>query len=760
MRELYNVEFNKNFNNLTDLEEGLRIVLVLNGMMKVINGDSVTNYQKGEVFLINHRASCRFSTHKNTLYLSIHLTESYLKQYMNDYKDKAFILNKNTLQEVIYQQIVNAVAKIGIVYIRKGEFYRLYIEQQLIDLVFIMMRYLPTTNIQAQMPLVADDRLAYICEYIDKHYTESIKLTEMADMVGLSDAYLSKLFKQKKGVGFNQYVNHVRLEQCKNDLIYTNEPITQIAYKNGFSNSNALLKYFKAETTYTPSNYRLKFQMKEQHIKVNDCPTTTTYQSYLYYLSLLIDQNIGDIVQSPDAQKVIDITLQNDGKSISHYQHVIQVGYLETILTHRVRRQLIEVKTMLGLDHILIKDPIQQGRINHSEIESDEMIPNIHPYMQVDESINFLIKHQIGLGIELTPPRSTINFTQYYQELTYLLEHIFNGLPNNNLLKFVVYIDCKQDSIFNQLVALFKYYFTNVEIVLNVDIGKLEAPHKAKRILERSDRIVDRIAFSANQNDMIDFQSIESQQYELAKRHIYEQFNKVVETLELQQSSISFILLNWNTLTGDTHLTNGEYFRAGIIFEQLIEMNDRIQMIGYWLNYELHEQFKLKDSSAQLTGIELYHQFDGKRPAFFTSAFYRKLFDQVLYQSENCMVVGSTDHFQIVMWDAEHYNPYYILNHHAQYLNHKEYQINIINAHPGTYKIKHMTLDKNNGALYTVWQHYNTRYGMDEETIAYVNRISYPKMDISEVKVNDTITYHLKLLTNAIQIIEFKKYLC
>ena len=49
---------------------------------------------------------------------------------------------------------------------------------------------------------------------------------------------------------------------------------------------------------------------------------------------------------------------------------------------------------------------------------------------------------------------------------------------------------------------------------------------------------------------------------------------------------------------------------------------------------------------------------------------------------------------------------------------------------------------------------------MDEETIAYVNRISYPKMDISEVKVNDTITYHLKLLTNAIQIIEFKKYLC
>lgn len=759
MRELYNVEFNKHLDELTGLEEGLRIVLVLKDVIKVIKQDAEATYQKGEVFLINQRETCRFLTNKDTLYLSIHLPESYLKQYISDYKDKAFILNKNTLQEVIYQQIVNALAKIGIVYIRKGEFYRLYIEQQLIDLIFILMRYLPTTHIQSQMSLVSDERLSYICDYIDKHYTESIKLTEMADMVGLSDTYLSKLFKQKKGIGFNQYVNHIRLEQCKNDLIDTNESITQIAYKHGFSNSNALLKYFKAETTYTPSNYRLKFQTKEKAIQTEDSPNIATYQSYLYYLSLLIDQNIGDIVQSPDAQKVIDIALQNSGKSITHYQHVIQVGYLETLLTQRVRRQLIEVNTMLGLDHILIKDPISQGRINHLEIESDEMIPNIHPYMQVDESINFLIKHQIGLGIELTPPRSATNFNNYYRELTYLLEHIFNGLPNSNLLKFVVYLDCNEYSRFNQLVDIFKYYFSNVDIVMNVDINNLEAPHIAKRILAQSENIVDCIAFSANQNDMIDFQSIESQQYELAKRHIYEQFNKVVESLDLHERPISFILLNWNTLTGDTHLTNGEYFRAGIIFEQLIEMNDRIKMIGYWLNYELHQQFKLKDFNTQLTGIELYHQFDGKRPAFFTSAFYRKLFKQVLYQSENCMVVGSKEHFQIVMWDAEHYNPYYILNHHSQYLNHKEYQVNIINALPGTYKIKHMTLDKNNGALYTVWQHYNTRYGMDEETIDYVNRMSYPKMDISEVDVKDSITYHLKLLTNAIQIIEFKKYL-
>ena len=43
---------------------------------------------------------------------------------------------------------------------------------------------------------------------------------------------------------------------------------------------------------------------------------------------------------------------------------------------------------------------------------------------------------------------------------------------------------------------------------------------------------------------------------------------------------------------------------------------------------------------------------------------------------------------------------------------------------------------------------------MDQETIDYVNRISYPKLDIAEVEVEETLTYHLKVMTNSIHIIE------
>ena len=42
-----------------------------------------------------------------------------------------------------------------------------------------------------------------------------------------------------------------------------------------------------------------------------------------------------------------------------------------------------------------------------------------------------------------------------------------------------------------------------------------------------------------------------------------------------KQKDMPLMLLNWNTLTGNSNLTNGEYFRAGIIFKQLLDINEK-----------------------------------------------------------------------------------------------------------------------------------------------------------------------------------------
>ena len=78
---------------------------------------------------------------------------------------------------------------------------------------------------------------------------------------------------------------------------------------------------------------------------------------------------------------------------------------------------------------------------------------------------------------------------------------------------------------------------------------------------------------------------------------------------------------------------------------------------------------------------------------------------------------------------------------------------------PGTYRIKHYTLDKEHGALYQVWQSYNTQSGIDAESIEYINRVSYPKLQVSDQTVQHDFEYNLKLLTNAIHLIDVKRYI-
>ena len=72
--------------------------------------------------------------------------------------------------------------------------------------------------------------------------------------------------------------------------------------------------------------------------------------------------------------------------------------------------------------------------------------------------------------------------------------------------------------------------------------------------------------------------------------------------------------------------------------------------------------------------------------------------------------------------------PYYTISEQPNVMEKRNFKIEINQLQSGLYKIKHYTLDKENGALYRVWQQHNTTYGMDQETIDYVNRISYPKL--------------------------------
>ncbi len=91
---------------------------------------------------------------------------------------------------------------------------------------------------------------------IASNYNRHITLSEIAEEIGLSDNYLSALFKKTVGISFSEFLNHVRVEESKQLLISTDYSLAEIAVAVGFPDQSYFSKVFKSVTGLTPGSFR------------------------------------------------------------------------------------------------------------------------------------------------------------------------------------------------------------------------------------------------------------------------------------------------------------------------------------------------------------------------------------------------------------------------------------------------------------------------------------------------------------------------
>lgn len=92
--------------------------------------------------------------------------------------------------------------------------------------------------------------------YIAEHFLESISLTEMSHDLGFSPYAISRVFSGVFHTNFNQYVNHLRLEYAQQQILYTENSITDICYMSGFNSQRTFNRAFRDKYGMTPREYR------------------------------------------------------------------------------------------------------------------------------------------------------------------------------------------------------------------------------------------------------------------------------------------------------------------------------------------------------------------------------------------------------------------------------------------------------------------------------------------------------------------------
>ena len=104
----------------------------------------------------------------------------------------------------------------------------------------------------------AEQILNYARNYIKEHFSESIDLNSLASQLGISSAYLTKLFNKYEKSTPNKYLTQLRISQAKHLLINSDLTIKEVGESVGYDSQFYFSRIFHKQVGLTPSEYRKK----------------------------------------------------------------------------------------------------------------------------------------------------------------------------------------------------------------------------------------------------------------------------------------------------------------------------------------------------------------------------------------------------------------------------------------------------------------------------------------------------------------------
>lgn len=95
-----------------------------------------------------------------------------------------------------------------------------------------------------------------INQHIEQHLDGDLSLTQLAELVHLNPAYLSRLYKTSSGVSLSEYINEVKLKKCRELLRKPYMKIYEVGSAVGFYSPPYFTRFIRKMVNMTPQEFR------------------------------------------------------------------------------------------------------------------------------------------------------------------------------------------------------------------------------------------------------------------------------------------------------------------------------------------------------------------------------------------------------------------------------------------------------------------------------------------------------------------------
>lgn len=746
--EAFSVQFLNAVNYRVMRDNRLYLVLVLKGNVRLTTqGAAPLLLHKGQVQVINRNTDWQLDSNQDNIVIVITISPLWLFSGGKALADGYFRL-ENGASPYLEAQLNRLISHIAIQWLKKNsDIWQLEINKALLDILSILVQHFtcpaPNSAVTGFSP-----RVNKVVALIEENYREKLALQQIASQLHITHSHLSRQFASETGMTFRDFLTDVRFNHAVREIALTTKPVGTIISECGFSSVRRFSTLFRERFATQPSAWRQDVKAGKRHFSEDQkllaqgtCETRKVSPVELF--SLLADNPMSMPSIAPEWKndvrtEQITLTPVSHGGRVKARRYVIAVGNFDELLKHHIQQQLICLKERFPGFQVEVGDPLSDSFMPRN-IYTGETSPTWSPWSNLDLACNFLMRLGISPMIRMAPEASSLLSNEHMVQLREFINHNILLLGKAYVQSWSFILDMRPLKMLQttKRLALSQTLLNMVrELLPECQIGLTLCQQEDYERLLSSTLIeqIDFIGLSVAPNEEHDFHSLPDYTPPENGYVIRKQLEGLIGLFKKHGIQSPLYLQSWSTLTGNTLMTNGLFFRGALLMEMLLSLPEEVRMLGLWLNSELQNEV----SSAQVienNSLSLFFIASTKRPIFHIITLKERLKGHVFSSGPGWVATRDDNVYRLLLLNAVTINPLLSVQEHLLNDYSKRFSIRFMLEEPGVWRIKQWMFDQKNGALYYQYGLHPTRYDRDEETMHYISQRSEPTLSVRDERI-------------------------
>lgn len=777
--------------------QDIELLFVLEGTLDVAMGEQTTHMQPEDILVINANKRHCLKGSPDILFARLYITYQLVSDIFES-TDIIFWCDSTKGDTDRYREMRETLKKLLNHYLstRGGvaNFGHIALCYQVMDL---LSSYFLVRTGDRHLEDGADlfeNRLSQINNYIRANYNQSISLNDLASQLYLSVGYLSRFFKKNYGMNFAAYLANVRLYHAVDDLLYTEQPVTRIAYDNGFSNVTVFNKAFKAAYGETPSAFRKQAKVKEQNAQKeeNDQLVEERLEEFLRNNGLQREE------QKTKEEVRIEFSVQTQEQTKYIWKDMINIGAAEDLLRSEIREHVIYLKEALQFHYVRFWNIFSKDML--IDISSGEEGYN---FSRLDSILDFLLQNGLKPHIELgMKPRRLYGSVQtalifernedafpgdekWKCVLDAMMRHLLHRYGRTEIGTWRMELWFREDTEKNWegMKGYFRLFNITYEVIHRYS-EEIQVGGGGFRFLYDIQNVYAKFLEEWKKEpyfpDYLSFLYYAYQQGEVAQDNYSKRLTDSEGFLHYMQKVKRYMaesgieetypvyVTEWNLTISDRNYINDTCFKGAYVVKNILDCYPLCEGMALFQGSDRISEYY--DSHDMLYGGTGIITKDGiLKPAGFAFDFLNRLLPYYIGKGENCILT------------TDGHGSYGILCHNAKKLNYnyylsaeneldkeniwkyfedreaKELAIRLRDVRDGVYQMKTYSINEKNGSVLDIWAEMEYESELTRNDIKYFRRTCEPRLKIQKVEAKEqTLDLDVTLAANEIAFIRLK----